>query len=388
MQDIQFLELRKFVAPEFVFGRNASGLAGQYAVNLGARRVFLVTDPNLIAAGWAGKVQASLEEAGLSWAMYSDVTPNPRDHEVMEGARVYEREGCDAIVAVGGGSPMDLAKGVGIVSASKRHILEFEGVDQVDVPGPPLVCVPTTAGSSADVSQFAIVNDTARHLKIAIVSKTMVPDAALIDPVLTTTMDLETTASCGFDALTHAIEAYVSNASSPVTNLFALSALRRIFTTLPAVMGDQQNLGLRARMMLGSLDAGLAFSNAILGAVHAMAHSLGGLLDTHHGESNAILLRHVIDFNFELVAERYCDIGEAMGLDLKGMTMANRKRALLEAIDGLKREVGVTGTLGELGVTRADIPELAANAMRDPCMITNPRRPTQKDIERLYEQAL
>ncbi|EGJ50072.1 alcohol dehydrogenase-like regulatory protein ErcA [Desulfocurvibacter africanus] len=388
MADAQLLDLRKFAAPEFVFGRDASGLAGQYALNLGARRVFLVTDPNLIAAGWAGKVQASLEEAGLSWAMYSDVTPNPRESEVMEGARVYREERCDAIVAVGGGSPMDLAKGVGIVSASKRHILEFEGVDQVDVPGPPLVCVPTTAGSSADVSQFAIITDTARRVKIAIVSKTMVPDASLIDPVMTTTMSLETTTNCGLDALAHAIEAYVSNASSPVTDLFALSALRRIFPTLPAVMRDPQNLNLRGRMMLGSLEAGLAFSNAILGAVHAMAHSLGGLLDVHHGESNAILLRHVIDYNFEHAAERYCDISEALGLDLKGMTMAQRKQALLDAIEGLKRETGATRTLRDFGVMRTDIPTLAEKAMRDPCMITNPRRPTQKDIERLYEQAL
>lgn len=388
MGDNPLLDLRKFVAPEFVFGRDASGLAGQYALNLGARRVLLVTDPNLIAAGWAGKVQASLEEVGLSWAMYSGVTPNPRETEVMEGARVYEQEDCDAIVAVGGGSPMDLAKGVGIVSANKRHILEFEGVDRVDIPGPPLVCVPTTAGSSADVSQFAIINDTARRVKIAIVSKTVVPDAALIDPVLTTTMDLDTTASCGLDALAHAIEAYVSNASSPVTDLFALSALRRVFSALPAVIRDQQNLNLRARMMLGSLEAGLAFSNAILGAVHAMAHSLGGFLDTQHGESNAILLRHVIDYNFDQVAERYCDIGEAIGLDLKGMTMAHKKRALLDAIDWLSRETGAVRTLGELGVTRADIPTLAEKAMRDPCMITNPRQPTQKDIERLYEQAL
>lgn len=388
MENPQLLELRKFVAPEFVFGREASALAGQYASNLGASRVLLVTDPNIIAAGWAGKVQASLEEAGLSWAMYSDVTPNPRDVEVMEGARVYEREGCDAIVAVGGGSPMDLAKGVGVVSANKRHILEFEGVDRIDIPGPPLVCVPSTAGSSADVSQFAIVNDTERRVKIAIVSKAVVPDAALIDPVLTTTMSLETTASCGLDALAHAIEAYVSNASSPITDLFALSALKRVFSTLPAVIRDQGNLNLRARMMLGSLEAGLAFSNAILGAVHAMAHSLGGFLDTQHGESNAVLLRHVIEYNFEQVPERYCDIGRAMGLDLNGMAMAYRKQALLDAIDWLRRETGLVGTLGELGVTRADIPALAEKAMRDPCMITNPRRPTQKDIERLYEQAL
>lgn len=388
MGDNPLHELRKFVAPEFVFGLHASGLAGQYAVNLGATRVLLVTDPKLIAAGWAGKVRASLDEAGVSSAIYSDVTPNPKASEVMAGARVYEKEGCDAIVAVGGGSPMDLAKGVGIVRANNRHVLEFEGVDQVDVPGPPLICVPTTAGSAADVSQFAIITDTDRRVKIAIISKTMVPDAALIDPVLTTTMGPEITASCGLDALTHAIEAYVSNASSPITDLFALSAIRHVFTTLPAVMRDPQNLDLRARVMLGSLEAGLAFSNAILGAVHALAHSLGGFLDAAHGDTNAILLGPIINYNFEQASERYCDIAEAMGLDLTGLTMNQRKESLLKAIDGLKSEMGIHGTLRDLGVKRADIPILAEKAMRDPCMITNPRRLTQKDVETLYEQAL
>lgn len=181
MSGSDLLELRKFLAPEAVFGQGAALLAGRYAQNLGARKVLLVTDPGVAAQPWFAPVAESIGEAGLRLEVFTDIHPNPRDFEVMRGAEVYRAAGCDAIVAVGGGSPMDCAKGIGIVSTNERHVLEFEGVDNVTRPGPPLICVPTTAGSSADVSQFAIITDTARRVKIAIVSKAMVPDAALVD---------------------------------------------------------------------------------------------------------------------------------------------------------------------------------------------------------------
>ncbi|MDO9631981.1 MAG: iron-containing alcohol dehydrogenase, partial [Humidesulfovibrio sp.] len=232
------LDLRKFLAPETVFGVGAGRLAGRYARNLGALKVLLVTDPGVAIQPWFPDIIASLDEAGVEHVLFSDVRTNPRDSEVMHGAEIYQAEGCDAVVAVGGGSPMDCAKGISIVSANKRHILEFEGVDNVPDPGPPLICVPTTAGSSADVSQFAIISDTTRMVKIAIVSKAVVPDAALIDPALTVTMDRELTADTGVDALTHAIEAYVSNAHGPITDLLALEAVRRIARHLPAAINN------------------------------------------------------------------------------------------------------------------------------------------------------
>ncbi|HBD08850.1 MAG TPA: alcohol dehydrogenase, partial [Syntrophobacteraceae bacterium] len=197
-------ELRKFVAPEIVFGDGALGLIGQCAANLGARKVLLVTDPGVAAAGWVSPVQKSLREEGISCLLFERVTPNPKDHEVMDGAEVYREENCDVIVVVGGGSPMDCAKAIGVVATNDRHVLEFEGVDEVAVPGPPLICIPTTAGTSADVSQFAIITDTARQVKIAIISKALVPDVALIDPVTTTTMSAQLTAATGMDALVHA----------------------------------------------------------------------------------------------------------------------------------------------------------------------------------------
>ncbi len=383
------LELRKFVAPEFVFGKDAMGLAGRYARNLGAGTVLVVTDGGVIDSGITERVIASLESAGLRHVVFAGVRPNPGEDEVMAGARMYEENGCNLIVAVGGGSPMDCAKGIGIVSTNGRNILEFEGVDNVPIPGPPLICIPTTAGTSADVSQFAIIMDHVRKMKIAIVSKTVVPDVALIDPAATLTMPRELTACTGMDALTHAIEAYVSNAHSPYTDLSAFEAIRMISSNLAAVMKRPDDLELRGRMMLGSLEAGLAFSNASLGAVHAMSHSLGGLLNLPHGQCNASLLPFVVDYNFDAAPRGFRDIGEALGLKgLKGSDSATIRRAVLGRITELQQKTGTDRSLSSLGVRREDIPELARHAMDDLCMATNPRLPEQKDIEAIFENAL
>ncbi|WP_243310164.1 alcohol dehydrogenase-like regulatory protein ErcA [Fundidesulfovibrio agrisoli] len=382
------LELRKFVAPEFVFGLGASELAAQYAQNLGARRPMLVTDQGVVDIGWAGMVEASLRAAGLDCVVFSNVTANPKDYEVMAAAEIYRDKGCDALVGLGGGSAMDCAKGVGVVQANGGNILDYEGVDTVPRALPPLVCVPTTSGSSADVSQFAIISDTKRKVKIALVSKMLVPDVSLIDPRLTATMSPDLTANTGLDALTHAIEAYVSNASAPVTDLFALEAVRLVGKHLPQAVADPSDMEARTQMCLASLDAGLAFSNAILGAVHGMAHSLGGLLDLPHGQCNAILLAPVVRFNFHSAPLRYRDIAVALGCDVPH----GADNEVLDALDGalrsLNKSVGMGQTLGDLGVTREEIPRLAELAMQDPCLLTNPRKPSKADIEAIYESAL
>lgn len=213
--------LRIFVAPEFVFGVDARKLAGRYAKNYGARKVLVVSDPGVVAAGWTYDVLVSLRGEGIEYVVFSSVTSNPKADEVMNGAELYQREGCNALVAVGGGSPIDCAKGIGIVSANKRDIVAFEGVDKVEFPTPPLICIPTTAGSAADVSQFAIITDVLRRVKFAIISKMIVPDIALIDPVTTISMAADLTAFTGMDALCHAIDAYVSTAHcrSPICSL-------------------------------------------------------------------------------------------------------------------------------------------------------------------------
>jgi len=381
-------ELRKFVAPEFIFGIDARKLTGRYACNLGARKVLVVTDPGVVAAGWTQEVLATLDAVNLDYTVFSAVSGNPKAEEVMTGAELYRSAGCNAIVVVGGGSPIDCAKGIGIVSSSRKNILAFEGVDKVELSTPPLICVPTTAGSSADVSQFAIITDTWKKKKIAIISKKLVPDVALIDPVTTTTMSADLTACTGMDALCHAFEAYVSTAHSPITDVHALQAIQLVTANLPAAMKEPTNIIRRGRMMLASLEAGLAFSNASLGAVHAMAHSLGGFLDCPHGECNAILLPYVVEFNFDAVPERYREIGKAMGLELNGMAAAEVKSALVAALFQFAEAAGVTYTLGSLGVRRNDLGELAEKAINDPCIFTNPRQMNRQDIEAIYAKAL
>jgi len=389
VEEESILKIRKFVAPEYVFGPGSIKLAGRYAENLGMEKVLVVTDPGVVDSGWVDAAEASLRERGLESVRFTDVSPNPRDRQVMQGAKLYDSAHCDGILAVGGGSPMDCAKGIGIVSKNRRHVTEFEGVDMVPFPGPPLICVPTTSGSSADVSQFAIINDTSRKVKIAIVSKTVVPDASLLDPAATVTMDRDLTINTGLDAMTHAVEAYVSNAGAPTTDLFSLEAVRLLGKYLPKAPDRPGDILIRSKVMLASLYAGLAFSNAILGAVHAMAHSLGGLLDLPHGQCNAILLDHVMERNFMAAPERYANIGRMLGQDVAPGESPDKAKALtIQAVKRFKAEPGMTATLGDLGVSRQEIPGLAAKACNDPCMATNPLHLEPQDIEEIFENAL
>ncbi len=383
-----FLSLRKFVAPEIVTGTDSRTLAGRYARNLGARRAFVVTDPGVVEAGWTDDVIASLESEGVETFTYSGVTPNPRDHEVMAGTEQYLENSCDCVVAVGGGSPIDCAKGIAMVVSNGGHVLDYVGADRIGAALPPLICVPTTAGTSADVSQFAIIVDTATHIKRAIVSKGLVPDVSLLDPTTLTTMDAELTAYTGMDALAHAVEAYASNASSPLTDTVALSAVSLIGGSLADAIAGPHDLRARAHTMMGSLHAGLAFSNASLGMVHAMAHALGGVLDLPHGQCNALLLPAVCEFNAGDDPHRYDRIASILGDVMSNADWDGSSATMTECLRELSRRVGITGGLADLGMTAADIPVLASAALCDVCVVTNPRPPRTSDIERVYESSL
>lgn len=380
--------IRKFVAPEFIFGVGSRHRVAYYARNMMARRVLIVSDPGVIAAGWTQEVQNDLSSAGIDWVVFHDLTANPKDHEVMAGAAFYAGEHCDVIVAVGGGSVIDCAKAIGIVHTNGGSILSFEGVDQVAVPGPPLICIPTTAGTAADISQFCIIVNTPSRYKLSIISKTVIPDVALIDPETTTTMANYLTACTGLDALTHAIEAYVSTANSPMSDVHALAAITLVWNNLEQAVEQPRDMPARENMLLGSLHAGLAFSNASLGAVHALAHSLGGYLDLPHGECNALLLDHVVRFNMVSAAGRYGQIGQAMGLDMGGLNEHQRGRLISDQLNQLRRRLGIAATLKSRGVNGSDIPELAKFAAKDACLFTNPRQASVADIKVIYDEAL
>jgi alcohol dehydrogenase len=382
------LQLSKFVTPEIIFGVGARNQVGNIVSKFGAKHILVVSDPGVIACGWTQQVIDKLEESKITWTLFSKVTPNPRSSEVMEGADIFLSRGCDAMVAVGGGSVIDCAKAIGIVVSNGGDILRFEGADQVERPMPPVICIPTTGGTGADVSQFSIITDILEHRKFAIVSKAIVPDVSLVDPETLTTMDNYLTACTGIDTLVHAIEAFVSKGSSPLTDLYALNAVSLVTKHLAASIQEPQNLNFRKEIMLASLEAGIAFSNASLGAAHAMAHSLGGVLDLAHGECNAIVLSNVIEFNFDDAPERFRKIAEFMGLDLRGMINSEAKKTLTKAVSHLRKGLGVNKSLGEAGVKSTDIPLLAKRALQDICVVTNPRIPNHRDIEVLYEESI
>jgi len=388
MNDDDFLALRKFVVSEFIFGTKARKLSGQYAQNLGLTNILLVTDGGVEQAGWTDDLIESLREISIRYTVYDKVTSNPKDYEVMGGAELFKTACCDGIIAIGGGSVIDCAKGIGIIASNEGHISDYEGVDNIPVPSVPIVCVPTTAGTSADISQFAIITNTRKQTKFAIISKSVIPDVALIDPEVTLTMDKKLTAYVGVDAFVHAVEALVSNAGSPITELHALEAARIIYDNIYNAVNELGNLELRKNMMLASLHAGLAFSNASLGLIHAMAHSLGGLKDSAHGICNAILLPYVIDYNFESAKQQYLKMARIMGIQTDNLPAETVKNELLNKINFMLQSIGIVECLSDLGIKKVDLSALASRAMKDPCLLSNPAKTTHQDIEAIYEKAL
>jgi alcohol dehydrogenase class IV len=383
------LRLAKFHAPEIVFGPGSLPEAAHAAARLGARRPFVVTDPGLMEAGWPVELLGHLRSAGLSPQLWHDVTPNPKDHEIEAGFQRYTAEGCDVVVGIGGGSVIDAAKGVALLASNGGRILDYEGVDRVVNPIPPLVMIPSTSGTGADVSQFCIVTDTARLTKITIIGRALVPDISVIDPRLLTTMPDELNAATGLDALTHGIEAFVSLAHNPLTDNHALQAVSLVIGNLARTIYHPGDTAARALMAQAALEAGLAFTNAILGATHAMSHQVGGLLDLPHGVVNGVLLPHVIRFNGDAEPERFRSIAQAMGLAAPvGMPADETAEAVAVEVRRLADDVGVPKGLSELGVSEADVPRLAEFTMADACLATNPRVASVQDIEALFRSAL
>jgi alcohol dehydrogenase len=382
------LSPRKFVAPEFIFGEGSRLMAGIFCKKLGGRKIFLVTDRGIENTRWLTETEKELQKLSLEYVIFSSISPNPRDYEVMEGKIKYEENKCNLILALGGGSVMDCAKGIGIVTSNQGHIHNYEGVDMINKPMPPLICIPTTGGTAADVSQFAIINNTTDRYKFAIISKAVVPDVALIDPLILTSMDPFLTACTGMDVLSHAFEAFVSNANSAFTDLYALESIQLIIHNLQNSITHPDDIQVRGKVMLASLYAGLAFSNASLGCVHALAHSLGGYLDLPHGECNALLLPHVVEYNFESATERYIKIAEIIKVPFKGINKNDIKKTFIEYLINFKQSVGIHTTLKDKGVTSDIIPQLAARAIKDPCNATNPKSPIVDDLKIIYKEAL
>lgn len=380
--------LLKFHAPEIVFGIDSMVEAAHAALRLGAMRPLLVTDPGLIEAGWVAELVGHLKAQGVDARVWSGLTPNPKDREIAAGHQYYREHACDVLIALGGGSVIDAAKGVAILAANGGNILDYAGVDKATAPIPPLVVVPTTSGTGADVSQFCIVTDTARGTKITILGRALVPDITVIDPRVLTTMPEWLNAATGLDALTHGIEAFVSLGHNQLTDHHALRAVVMVTDNLTATIDRPKEMGARVLMAQASLEAGLAFTNAILGAAHAMSHQVGGLLDLPHGVINGILLPHVIRFNAEADPAPYATIANCLGLVDPRTPASEAACALADRVARLAADVGVPRGLAEIGVSDDDLPRLAATALQDACMTTNPRAADEAQVEALFRVAM
>lgn len=380
--------LAKFQAPEIVFGHGALSEAGFAARRLGARRPFVVTDEGLHEAGWVSALDARLREAGLEPVIFTQITPNPKDHEIEAAYAAYRELDGDVVVGLGGGSAMDAAKAVAILAGNGGSILDYRGVDQVHRSIPPMLMIPTTSGTGADVSQFCIVTDTTRHVKVTILGRALVPDISITDPDLLSTMPEWLNAATGLDALTHGIEAFVSLAHHPLTDVHALESIGLVDEHLLQTVRTPQDLAARTGMAQASLNAGLAFTNAILGATHAMSHQVGGLLDAPHGVINGILLPHVIRYNADHSPDRFVVIARRFGVDVDAADPAGAAELLAERVRTLADAIGVPSSLRALGLNESHVAVLAHNSLEDACITTNPRDSQVHDIERIFRAAL
>lgn len=382
------MQISKFMTPEIIFGNQSICQVGESLRRLGASRVFLVSDPGVVNAGWVERVIHFLRQQHLEYHLWTDVTANPKDHEIHAGVAEYRTHECDAILGVGGGSAIDAAKAIALLATNEGSIVQYEGVDNILHPLPPMVMVPTTAGSGSEVSQFSIIVDSARKVKMAIISKSLIPDIAIIDPQTLMTKDQQLTANTGMDVLTHAIESYISLAATPLTEVHSLQAMRLIAKHLRPSAASQYNAEAKHAMAMASLQAGIAFSNAILGAVHAMSHQLGGFLDAPHGAVNAILLPYVLEYNYIAAPEKYRQIAECLGENTAGLSSRESSRLALKAVKELARDLDVPESLSAIGLHPEQIDLLSSHALLDVCMTTNPRDMSMQDVANLFRQAL
>ncbi|WP_278939849.1 L-threonine dehydrogenase [Pseudomonas helleri] len=355
--------------------------------NYGFRKALIVTDAGLAKAGVATLIAEKLALQDVQSVIFDGAKPNPSIANVEAGLKVLKEHACDFVVSLGGGSPHDCAKGIALCATNGGHIRDYEGVDRSAKPQLPLVSINTTAGTASEMTRFCIITDEERHVKMAIVDRNVTPLLSVNDPELMVAMPKGLTAATGMDALTHAIEAYVSTAATPITDACAIKAMELISQNLRQAVRDGKDLVARENMAYAQFLAGMAFNNASLGFVHAMAHQLGGYYDLPHGVCNAVLLPHVQTFNANVCAQRLTDVAHALGADVRGLSPEEGAQAAIAAIRTLAKDVEIPAGLRDLGAKLDDIPVLATNALKDACGFTNPRKADQAQIEEIFRNA-
>ncbi|MFM5437917.1 L-threonine dehydrogenase [Aeromonas enteropelogenes] len=354
----------------------------------GYRRALIVTDKILNQIGVVTKLTALLAQNGIDSVVFDETKPNPTTTNVEAGLAMIKANGCDCVISLGGGSPHDCAKGIALVAANGGNIKDYEGVDRSAKPQLPLIAINTTAGTASEMTRFCIITDEARHVKMAIIDKHVTPLMSVNDPELMLAKPAGLTAATGMDALTHAIEAYVSTIATPVTDASAVMAIQLIAKHLRTAVNQGDDLHAREQMAYAQFLAGMAFNNASLGYVHAMAHQLGGFYDLPHGVCNAVLLPHVQAYNAQVSAARLKDVAGFMGVDVSAMSDEQGAAAAIEAIKALARDVKIPAGLEQLGVKVDDFDTLASNALKDACGFTNPKQASHEEIVAIFRAAM
>lgn len=354
------------------------------------RKVLLVTDKDLVKFGVAGKITALLEKGGIGYELFCDIKQNPTVRNVNDALAAFEKAGADVIVALGGGSAIDTAKAVGIISANPdfRDVVSLEGVAPTTKKSTPVIALPTTAGTAAEVTINYVITDEENVKKMVCVDPKDIPVVAIVDAELMASMPKGLTAATGMDALTHAIEGYITKGAWTLTDMFELKAIELIAKYLPAAVENGGDMDARDGMAVAQYIAGMGFSNVGLGLVHGMAHPLGAYYDIPHGVANAMLLPVVMQYNMESSIGKYADIAAALGVDTEGMDEKQKAQAAVDAVKALAVRVGIPEKLSALGVKEEGIPALAKSALADVCTPGNPKETCIEDIEALYRKIL
>ena len=382
--------INRFVLNEVsYFGPGAREVLPQEIKRLGLHKAFVATDKDLIKFGVADKVLKVLENAGIPYEIFSEIKPNPTVSNVKAGVEAFAKSGADFILAIGGGSSIDTSKAIGIITNNPdfSDVVSLEGVAPTKKKSVPIIALPTTAGTAAEVTINYVITDEENHKKMVCVDPNDIPAIAIVDAELMYTLPKGLTASTGLDALTHAIEGLITKGAWEMSDMFEIKAIEMIARYLETAVFEPTNAEARNGMAVAQYIAGMAFSNVGLGVVHGMAHPLGAIFDIPHGVANALLLPVIMEFNAPAALPKYVDIAKAMNVYKDGMSQEEAAKAAVEAVKALSVKVGIPQHLPELGIKEEDLPRLAASASADVCTPGNPREVTEEIILELYKKA-
>ncbi|MFJ8265595.1 iron-containing alcohol dehydrogenase [Peribacillus asahii] len=384
---MSLVSYKYFMPTRVECGNGISEKTGELVKELGVTRVLIITDKGVRAANLLDGIEKSLLDVNVDYEIYDEVEPNPSAETIHRGVDYLKQHKSDAVLAVGGGSSIDTAKGIAAMATNPGHILEYEGVGKITNLPLPIIAIPTTAGTGSETTNSTIVTNRETSFKLAVISPHLFPNLAILDPALTLRLPQEITAATGMDALTHAIESYTSKAANPVSQAFAMQAVKMIGENLTKSYFVGTDLVSRENMLVASMLAGVAFSQSRLGNVHAISHTLGGVFNIPHGIANAALLPFVMKFNLPACADKYKDIAIALGKDVSGLSTLQAAEKAIETVIEMNQSMNIPLNIKDLGVSLDYLPKLVEDSMRSGNVLINPRLTKPVDIQSIIETA-